>query len=866
MTLVDPSGLRDWEDGDIVLAVDYKEDREILYTANNGTHATLANHIASTTAHAAANITYSGLVSAANVKAALDALKVAVDAAGGGGGGPSEIMFATGLNPGGLIDDSTALQTHIDAAVAANKMLWVPAGTYLIAPHAEGVDQVCLHIRTNSTIYFEPGTKFVLGAEQPDWTRMMHIDNAQNVKLLGAFELDGNWAATALGNEHMAGLFIFNSQHVYIENVYSHHHWGDNIFVGGTLIDPSVDVFIHTCRTLTAGRKNFVIHYVDQLHVVNAIMDNRNGGAPHQGAGYTLGGGIASLDVEPDAFDGSRPFYQRMDYVSITGEGIDMTVGTGFTAASQWVLDIGTLDMRIYQAKAQFAAIISYGITFRCDNCYIRNMNPIASNKAIDILYSCVWDVKNMYVENYRDWVMTMGAVSTDVPHINIDRFKIDGRAQAGSRAIQNWGGNLSIGFLQVQNVAGVTYESLATTEVSTNFVDNVWITNSGSSTSAAFFLSSFGTGVRSDLRIGAITVRDTRGASKVGRIFEYETQAAMDGVMVGNVINPNSVIEQVTSFGNFPIANKLVGGTLTPAIYYIEGDPEGLIAAPQGSIAMRKDGGSQTTLYVKEVGSGNTGWVSPGGSSGLSGAGSPEDVITSEVGELYRNTASETIGDNLWVHAAFGGNSFGWYQMFPHLSGEGSPEGVVEAPMGMLYSDLTATEESYYQNRVWMKAANGGSNSGWVPLNPLYTGDGSPENVIAAPMGSIYTDIDDDEATYHRTKVYIKSFNGGANTGWVPFNPIYQDEQLNPNGWYPAAAGSIYTSYNGGSMWYKGTAGYDSLGWHRVLSAQSGSGSPEGVNVGSPGDMYLNIDGGTGATFWVKETGFGTNLGWVAK
>ncbi len=39
-------------------------------------------------------------------------------------------------------------------------------------------------------------------------------------------------------------------------------------------------------------------------------------------------------------------------------------------------------------------------------------------------------------------------------------------------------------------------------------------------------------------------------------------------------------------------------------------GSPEGVVTAPVGSLYTRTDGGAGTTLYVKESGSGNTGWV----------------------------------------------------------------------------------------------------------------------------------------------------------------------------------------------------------------------------------------------------------------
>lgn len=51
-------------------------------------------------------------------------------------------------------------------------------------------------------------------------------------------------------------------------------------------------------------------------------------------------------------------------------------------------------------------------------------------------------------------------------------------------------------------------------------------------------------------------------------------------------------------------LANSSVGITVS------SGSPEGTFAAPVGSLYMRTDGGAGTTLYVKQSGTGNTGWV----------------------------------------------------------------------------------------------------------------------------------------------------------------------------------------------------------------------------------------------------------------
>lgn len=44
------------------------------------------------------------------------------------------------------------------------------------------------------------------------------------------------------------------------------------------------------------------------------------------------------------------------------------------------------------------------------------------------------------------------------------------------------------------------------------------------------------------------------------------------------------------------------------------------------------------------------------------------------------------------------------------------------------------------------------------------------------------------------------------------------------------------------------------------------GTGTPEGAITASRGAIFLRTDGGTGTTFYVKETGDATNTGWVAK
>lgn len=51
----------------------------------------------------------------------------------------------------------------------------------------------------------------------------------------------------------------------------------------------------------------------------------------------------------------------------------------------------------------------------------------------------------------------------------------------------------------------------------------------------------------------------------------------------------------------NIVYPNRLTSGTVSP---------ETVVTAPVGSLFLRTDGGANTTLYVKESGASNTGWV----------------------------------------------------------------------------------------------------------------------------------------------------------------------------------------------------------------------------------------------------------------
>jgi hypothetical protein len=78
-------------------------------------------------------------------------------------------------------------------------------------------------------------------------------------------------------------------------------------------------------------------------------------------------------------------------------------------------------------------------------------------------------------------------------------------------------------------------------------------------------------------------------------------------GLRVKNPADGEMLLQNDSANDFFKI---FLGTTSKPAVCQGAGTPEGAVTAPIGSIFMRSDGGAGTSFYVKESGTGNTGWI----------------------------------------------------------------------------------------------------------------------------------------------------------------------------------------------------------------------------------------------------------------
>ena len=187
------------------------------------------------------------------------------------------------------------------------------------------------------------------------------------------------------------------------------------------------------------------------------------------------------------------------------------------------------------------------------------------------------------------------------------------------------------------------------------------------------------------------------------------------------------------------------------------------------------------------------------------------------EAHKILSNTSDTITIDGTW---AFDSGSYDYYLFFPSYLGAASfpfKRLYVGEDIRLGYGDSAGTQVAY-----------------------IKFGKGSPEGEVSAQPGSIYLNLNGGENTSFYTKTA-----GTGNTGWqaladfgtsvLPFTNLYVTTDI-----------KLGTS--------------SSYAYVKI-----GSGSPEGVITAPPGSLYLNLNGGTNTTLYVKTSGTG-NTGWTAK
>jgi len=474
-----------------------------------------------------------------------------------------------------------------------------------------------ISVPSNRVLIFEAGATIQQKAGAQKWTRTVVFISVSKIRVFGELKVDGNVANVGTTtNEQMHGVFIFNASDLHIERIDSRNTRGDNVYIGGT--DPStysVDIHIGSIRAVKAGRKNLVIGYVDALYIGSAHLDNSTGGAGIYSGGVADATDKHSLDVEPDSNDGSRRFVQTIGHLKTYGLGNDFSAGTTPNHGDNWILHVHDFDCVISGSTSSVYAWEQNAITLKIGKLAIVGINS-SLDSPVKIAYAARLHVGECIITgaspNSGKLVeITASGADANIPKVTINALRIINTAISGV-GVYSRSAFTSINLVDADcggeallyngNVGG----SQATEGVMT--VNELITNDTGTASTGAVVTITRANSVLPNVTLRKITVRDSRGGIKAASIVSIASGCAA-GVTIGEINNYNSIAAAVSWAGSDKFV-RLMGGGGAGAVYLCHGTPESMIAAPVGSLALRDDGSTSTSLYVKTSGSANTGWT----------------------------------------------------------------------------------------------------------------------------------------------------------------------------------------------------------------------------------------------------------------
>lgn len=173
-----------------------------------------------------------------------------------------------------------------------------------------------------------------------------------------------------------------------------------------------------------------------------------------------------------------------------------------------------------------------------------------------------------------------------------------------------------TVGFFQQAGTGHALHADLTQTASATASALNV--TSANVSNSAVFIsgvetgrgtVKITHTGTGTDASAAALSMDLAGSGTAAQGIFIDATGGGTTGDLMDLRNNGNQLFKVGSESGTIA-RPRITLGNGGPIITYHTTSPEGVIAAPPGSLCLSTAGGANTTAYVKRSGTGNTGWV----------------------------------------------------------------------------------------------------------------------------------------------------------------------------------------------------------------------------------------------------------------
>jgi hypothetical protein len=503
-------------------------------------------------------------------------------------------VTAFGATGNGTTDDRAAIQAAIDScASSGDRDVYFPSGTYLVTRNGSAFYNLNVPSGIRLRGASQSGVMLKQAAGMAGSVRILFI-TGDDVHVED-MTLDGNKANQSV-DEHRAGIFATTTNRLVVQNVTAQNFTGDGFYL------------------FTAANES-------TLRGVYARGNNRNGitfGGAITGAVVTgsrfIGNAVQQVDSEPGV--GAAVNHITITGCTIDGAGVSndyaLTVsGSANTSRSYgWSIVGNTINGGIFIVWTEGVQVsANRGInptTKSSVTVYRKSSNVSVVGNDFHLTQTTV-SLGGIYVvgtgpgdtpervviagntvkvdQPASVGIQAQGAISVTIANNNVRGASASSSGNAGIFVRATIGaedfrsaivtGNTVANFGQYGiEIAGNVTAKLLSLDVSHNILDDDAAT------------PTMTTGIRLD---------DGTGAAKQISLIGNQI---MGGVMASVVSYPASAV-------------VLIGGTRgSNPVYSVAGTPEGQVAAPVGATAVRRDGGAGATFYVKESGTGTSGWI----------------------------------------------------------------------------------------------------------------------------------------------------------------------------------------------------------------------------------------------------------------
>ena len=520
----------------------------------------------------------------------------------------------------GSTDDTAAINLAVTyASSIGGATVTFPAGTYMV--NASGN---LTGVQMKTGVYLDlTGAKLkAISANSPNY-RLVYFTGVSDCGIIGG-EIEGDRATnSATGEQGHCVYVILNCSRVLVQNATISNAFGDGIYAGRLCSD----IKITGCTITNNRRNNISVTSASNVLIDGCDISNANGTLPECG-----------IDIEPNPGDAvsNNVVISNCHVYNNAQQGISFPA----PAPTPLIETAIVANCHIYGNGAE-GIRASYVKNLEITGCIIYSnagggvydTSALATSMTIDgnIIFGNTGSgvegfssgtvISNNTIRNNTQWGIKWqyGQQCTLVGNIISD---------CGEDGIYyERGYNCSIVGNTVKNtqkngiyITGTVTSSVTRTRSCVVSGNSVYA--SGLATDNTY------SGIYLDTYANTCTVtgnsveRAASGNQPLHAIYAVDASVVIVGNMTNNgAKSGNSQVRRASilpaSFLNSPnfldhvMAERVYPGTtFTAFITSGTGTPEGAQSAPVGSLFLRTDGGASTTLYVKQTGTGNTGWV----------------------------------------------------------------------------------------------------------------------------------------------------------------------------------------------------------------------------------------------------------------